>query len=135
MERETVPHPPEDGQTRSGSRSVTEAYEQAALGAAPGMYELVLFVAGSAPRSLRAVKVVRALCDEYLAGRHALEIVDIYQQPLVAEEAGVLAVPMLVKKQPPPVRKFIGDLTNLETVLLGLNLPAKPELPGDGEAP
>ena len=73
--------------------SATEAFEQALSGRVPGAYELVLYVAGSAPRSLRAVATVRKLCQEYLPDRHALEVVDIYQQPSLAEEAGVLAVP------------------------------------------
>ena len=92
-----VDHGKEDRVTESqgGSPmgSATEAFEQALSGRVPGAYELVLYVAGSAPRSLRAVATVRKLCQEYLPDRHALEVVDIYQQPSLAEEAGVLAVP------------------------------------------
>ena len=74
------------------------------------------------PRSARAVKNLRAICDEYLAGRYDLEVIDIYQQPLLAKGEQIVAAPTLIKKLPLPVRRIIGDMSNRERVLLGLHL-------------
>jgi circadian clock protein KaiB len=73
-------------------------------------------------RSARAVKNLRAICDEYLAGRYDLEVIDIYQQPLLAKGEQIIAAPTLIKKLPLPVRRIIGDMSNRERVLLGLHL-------------
>ena len=105
--------------------SATEAYEQALAQPHVG-YVLVLYVAGSAPRSLHAIRCARQLCEEYLAGCHDLEIVDIYQQPALAEQAGILAVPALVKKQPPPEAMFVGDLSDARRLLQSLGLEPRP---------
>lgn len=85
-------------------------------------YVLRLFIAGMTPNSRRAVENVRRICDEYLEGRYELEIVDIYQQPALAEDEQILAAPTLIKKLPFPLRKLIGDMSNTEKVLLGLDL-------------
>lgn len=113
-------------------QSATEAYEQALASAKPTVFVLVLYVAGTAPRSLRAIKLACKLCEEYLPGAHDLEIVDIYQQPALAEAAGVVAVPALVKKFPPPVATFIGDLTDAKRLLSSLGLAARPASGGRG---
>jgi circadian clock protein KaiB len=105
--------------------SATEAFEQA-LAQQPAHYVLVLYVAGTAPRSLRAVALARKLCQEHLADCHDLQVVDIYQQPGLAEEAGILAVPALVKKEPPPQMTFVGDLSDSQRLLQGLGLPRRP---------
>jgi len=101
--------------------SALERYEQALAGAAAPVF-LVLYVAGAAPASLRAIRFARRLCDEHLPEDCRLDVVDIYQQPELADLAGVLAVPTLIKTAPPPEMKFIGDLSNLDRVLRGLGV-------------
>lgn len=81
-----------------------------------------LFVAGTAPRSLRAVEAVRRICKRHLSGRYELEIVDIYQQPDLAERDGILAAPILLKVTPAPERRIAGDLLDEERILRGLQI-------------
>jgi circadian clock protein KaiB len=87
-----------------------------------GRYVLRLYVTGLTPRSVCAVNNLRAICDEYLEGRYDLEVVDIYQQPLLAKGEQIIAAPTLVRQLPLPVRRIIGDMSNRERVLLGLDL-------------
>lgn len=87
-----------------------------------GTYVLRLYVSGMTPNSLRAVENVRKLCAEHLEGRYQLEIIDIYQQPIFAKEGQIVAAPTLVKELPPPLRKFIGDMSKTERILLGLDV-------------
>jgi circadian clock protein KaiB len=91
---------------------------------APGAdrYILRLYVTGLTPRSSRAVRNLKAVCDEYLAGRYDLEVIDIYQQPVLARGEQIIAAPTLIKKLPLPVRRIIGDLSDRERVLVGLGL-------------
>jgi len=86
----------------------------------------VLYIAGTAPRSMRAVRIIKELCEEYLPDCHNLQVVDIYQQPGLAEEAEVLAVPVLVRKRPHPEMRFVGDMTNARAILHALGLREKP---------
>jgi circadian clock protein KaiB len=74
------------------------------------------------PKSTRAIINIKAICEEYLRGRYELEVVDVYQQPMLAQGEQILAVPALVKKLPLPLRTLVGDLSNTERVLLGLDL-------------
>ncbi len=90
-------------------------------------YELRLFVAGMTPKSKRAVERVRRICDDYLEGRYELEVIDLYQKPELARGERVIAAPTLVKKLPPPLRKIIGDMSNEEKLLVGLDLKKKDE--------
>ena len=85
-------------------------------------WDLRLYVAGTTPRSQEAVRTISQICDEHLAGRCDLEIIDIYQQPTLAKGDQILAIPTLVRKLPEPVKKIIGDLSNTERVLVGLDL-------------
>jgi circadian clock protein KaiB len=85
-------------------------------------YILRLFVTGILPNSTRAIKNINAICDQYLKGRCELEIIDIYQQPDLAIAEEIIAVPVLIKKFPLPEERMIGDLSNLEVVLKGLDL-------------
>ncbi len=85
-------------------------------------YILRLYVTGLTPRSSRAVKTVRSVCEEHLAGQYDLEIIDVYQMPERISEDDVLAIPTLVKHKPSPVRKIIGDMSNRERLLSGLGL-------------
>jgi circadian clock protein KaiB len=85
-------------------------------------YTLRLYVAGTTPRSGRAIRAIKRICEEHLAGRYHLEVIDVYQQPALAEIDQILAVPTLVKRLPTPVRCFIGDLSATDKILLGLDL-------------
>lgn len=84
-------------------------------------YQLRLYITGSSPKSLQAVSTLRALCEEHLADRHELEIIDLYQQPAAAEDQ-IVAAPTLLKTQPKPARRVVGDLTDREKILIGLNI-------------
>ena len=88
---------------------------------APGL-RLRLYVAGHAPNSVRAVANVRAICDEHLKGRYDLEVIDVYQQPALAKGEQIIAAPTLIKKSPLPLRRIIGDMSNRDRVLLGLDI-------------
>ncbi len=107
--------------------SVTEAFEAALQRAARQRYVLRLFVTGSTPRSLEAIRNIRAICDRELKGRYELEVIDIYQHPELAQGEQIVVAPTLVKKLPLPFRRIIGDLSSSERVLVGLNLvPRQP---------
>jgi len=90
-----------------------------------GHMVLRLYVAGTSPKSLRAIQNAKEICDEYLAGRYELQIVDIFQQPTLAKDDQILAVPTLIKKLPAPLRRFIGDLSDRKVVLVGLDLKTR----------
>lgn len=87
-----------------------------------GKYILRLFVAGINPKSKRAIENLRELCEEYLKDRYELEIIDIYQQPIFAKEGKIIAAPTLIKELPLPIRRFVGDLSDKDKLLLGLDL-------------
>jgi circadian clock protein KaiB len=90
-------------------------------------YVLRLYVTGMTPRSARAVSNLRAICDEYLEGRYDLEVIDIYQQPVLAIGEQIVAAPTLIKKLPLPMRRIIGDMSNRDRVLVGLDLVRAPD--------
>jgi circadian clock protein KaiB len=85
-------------------------------------YVLRLFVAGATPNSVRAVSNIKQICEEYLPGGYSLEIIDVYQQQELAEAEQLIALPLLVKLNPLPVRRLIGDLSDKEKVLRILGL-------------
>ncbi len=85
-------------------------------------YVLRLYVTGITPTSARAVENIRKICSENLEGRYELEIIDIYQQPIYARNGQIVAAPTLVKELPLPLRKFIGDMSDTEKLLAGLDL-------------
>jgi circadian clock protein KaiB len=85
-------------------------------------YQLRLYVAGQTARSLAAFANLTRLCEEHLKGQYQIEVVDLLRNPQLAKGDQILAVPTLVRKLPPPVKKIIGDLSNTERVLVGLNL-------------
>lgn len=100
----------------------TAAFQQALEHPPAERYVLRLFVTGLTPRSTQALANLKAICEEYLAGRYDLEVIDIYQHPQLAADEQIVAAPTLIKKLPEPLRRFIGDLADTERVLLGLNL-------------
>jgi len=85
-------------------------------------YLLRLYVAGTTPRSNRAIVNIRRICEEHLKGRYELEVVDVVKNPGLAAGEQIIAAPTLVKKLPLPLRRFIGDLSETERILLGLDL-------------
>ena len=87
---------------------------------AAGHYLLRLFTTGTTPRSSRAVRNLHEICETNLKGRYDLEVIDIYQEPGRATEADIIATPTLIKEEPLPVRRMIGDLSNRPKVLLNL---------------
>jgi circadian clock protein KaiB len=88
-------------------------------------YVLHLYVAGLSPRSQRAIDNIKKICDKHLQGGYELEIQDIYKNPIIAKNGQILGAPTLVKELPPPLRKFIGDLSDTEKLLVGLDLKSK----------
>jgi circadian clock protein KaiB len=85
-------------------------------------YVLRLYVTGQTPRSLRAIENIREICETHLRGRYTLDVVDIYQQPSLAKGERIIAAPTLVKSLPAPIRRFVGDLSEREKVLFGLDI-------------
>ena len=86
------------------------------------LWQLRLYVAGQTPKCLTAFANLKKLCEQHLAGEYEIEIVDLLQQPQLAQGDQILAIPTLVRKLPEPMRKIIGDLSNTERVLVGLDL-------------
>ena len=87
-------------------------------------YVLRLYIAGTTPRSTRAVANIRDICERNLNGRYELEVIDIYQKPTLAKGEQIIAAPTLVKHLPLPLRRFIGDLSDTERILVGMDLAA-----------
>ncbi len=90
------------------------------------VYSMKLYVTGATPRSSRAISNLRRLCEQYLAGQYELEVIDVYQQPDLARAGQIIAVPTLVKTLPSPLRKFIGDMSNIQSLLAGLEIRSAP---------
>lgn len=91
-------------------------------------WNLRLYVAGETPKCVQAFQHLKQICEEHLQGRYSIEVIDLLKNPTLAQGDQIIAIPTLVRKLPPPVKKIIGDLTNTERVVVGLNLvPIKPE--------
>lgn len=88
-------------------------------------YILRLYITGMTPNSKRAVENVKNICEEYLKGRYELDVIDVYQQPLLAEKEQIIAVPTLIRTRPKPLRRLIGDMSDTKKVLLGLDIRPK----------
>ncbi len=108
----------------NGIKSATGAFEKALN--EPNVYVLKLFVSGMTPRSLKAIQNTRRICRDHLDGRYELEVIDLYQQPELGKREQIIAAPTLIKKLPVPLRQFIGDLSDTEKILVGLDLIPKP---------
>lgn len=85
-------------------------------------WELKLYIAGETPKSVTALRNLKKYCEEHLKGRYKIEVIDLLKKPQLAEGDQIFAVPTLVRKVPVPIRKIIGDLSNEEKVLVGLNI-------------
>lgn len=107
------------------AKSPAAAFEQSATKPGKRRYALRLYVAGMTPRSARAIANIKEICEEHLKGLYGLEVIDIYQQPVLAAGDQIIAVPTLLKKLPLPLRRLIGDLSDRERVLIGLDLQPK----------
>lgn len=88
----------------------------------PAEWQLLLYIAGRTPKSEKALENIKKYAEEHLAGKYSIEIIDLLVNPQLAEGDQILAVPTLVRKFPEPIRKIIGDLSNEERVLVGLNI-------------
>lgn len=110
-------------------RQTTEVFEEALKENAlkRARYILRLYVTGSSHRSLRAVYNLKKLCEEYLPEDYELEVIDIYKDPEAAREEQIIAAPTLVKKLPRPIRKFVGDMSNTQKILVGLDVYKREE--------
>ena len=90
--------------------------------AASSLYILKLYVAGQSPKSVSAIANMKKLCEANLQGRYVLDVIDLYQQPQLAQGEQIIAVPTLIRKLPSPLRRIIGDMSNTERVLVGLDI-------------
>lgn len=99
-----------------------EVMEAAVAAQAQEKYLLRLYITGTTPASTRAIVNIRKICEEHLQGRYDLEVVDISQHPTLAAGEQIIAAPTLIKKLPEPLRRFIGDMSQTERILLGLDL-------------
>ena len=111
--------------TTTPFQDATKDFDLALHETGTGDYVLRLYVSGMTPNSLKAVENVRKICAEHLEGRYQLEIIDIFQQPIFAKEGQIVAAPTLVKELPPPLRKFLGDMSKTEKILVGLDVRTK----------
>jgi circadian clock protein KaiB len=93
---------------------------------ASSLYLLKLYVAGQSPKSVNAIANIKNLCETNLQGRYVLEVIDLYQQPILARGEQIIAVPTLIRKLPSPLLRVIGDLSNAERVLVGLDIRSEP---------
>jgi circadian clock protein KaiB len=119
----------DNGSLRTKLRNTTEAFEES-IKAGPlrrAKYILRLYVTGSSARSLKAVHNLQKICEEHLPD-YDLEVIDIYKDPGAAREAQIIAAPTLVKKLPTPLRRFVGDLSNTQKILVGLDIYQRQDL-------
>ena len=96
--------------------------EQAASDSPQAKYVLRLYVSGSTSKSALAIENIKRICEQHLKNRYDLEVIDIYQQPSLARDEQIVAVPTLIKRLPSPLRRLVGDMSNLKKVLFGLDL-------------
>lgn len=89
-------------------------------------YILKLYTTGTSTQSVRAIENIRKICEEHLHGRYILEVIDLYQRPALASGEQIIAAPTLIKHLPLPLRRIIGDMSNIDKVLVGLDLKQKP---------
>jgi circadian clock protein KaiB len=95
------------------------------VNSAADKWELRLYTAGQSPKSLAALANLRRVCDEHLAGRYSIEVIDLLKNPRLAKDDQIVAIPTLVRKLPEPLRKLVGDLSDTERTLVGLQLRPK----------
>ncbi|HEY3274977.1 MAG TPA: circadian clock KaiB family protein [Syntrophorhabdaceae bacterium] len=109
-------------------RDQIEVFEEALRNSGEKKYVLRLYVAGATSKSTEAILNIKKVCEEHLRDRYELQVIDIYQQPVLAKGEQIVAVPTLVRKLPPPLRKFIGSMHDMDRILVGLDLKPKNDL-------
>ncbi len=115
--------PRSDGATKTAKKIVTQTGRNASSKQTNGKsMELRLYIAGQTPKSLKALSNLKRLCETHLIGEYQIEIIDLLKTPQLAQGDQILAIPTLVRNLPTPIRKIIGDLSNTERVLVGLDL-------------
>jgi circadian clock protein KaiB len=107
---------------KSNKKSSTEKFDKKVSALGKEKYILRLYITGATNRSVLAITNLKKICEEYLEGLYELEVIDLYQNPRLAEDEQIIATPTLIKKLPLPIRRIIGDMSNKENVLLGLDL-------------
>lgn len=103
-------------------KSATGEFYQTTAHKSRDKYMLSLYITGSTSLSVMAISNLKKICEEYLEGKYELEVIDLYKNPLLAKEEQIIAAPTLIKKLPLPFRRIIGDMSNEEKVLMGLDL-------------
>jgi circadian clock protein KaiB len=111
----------------------TKAAPAAPVNAGRDFWKLRLYVAGQTPKSLRALANLKRLCEERLRGRYEIEVTDLLVHPHLAKDDQILAIPTLVRQSPAPLRKIIGDLSDTDRVLVGMDLQSEPTRPADAD--
>jgi circadian clock protein KaiB len=106
-------------------KGTTEDFQQSLQDTENEKYLLRLYVTGITPKSTRAIQNLKKICEENLKGCYELEVIDIYQQPALAKDEQIIATPTLIKKLPNPLRRLIGDMSDKERILVGLELKRK----------
>lgn len=104
------------------THDISALFEKLIDGSSSEEYTLKLYVSGNTPQSSRAINNIKKICEENLKGHYNLEVIDLYQNPGLAHDAQVIAAPTLVKKLPLPLRRIIGDMSNFDRVLVGLDI-------------
>lgn len=102
-----------------------QAFEKAAKDLKKEKYVLRLYVTGATPKSRRAISNIKEICEEHLKGRYELQVIDLYQYPKLAKGEQIIALPTLIKKLPLPIRTLVGELSDTEKVLFGLDIKPK----------
>jgi len=108
-----------------GPKDSTAEFEKGLKEAEKEEFILRLYVTGMTARSKQAIQSIKKICEDHLKGRYDLEVIDIYRQPVLAKGDQIIATPTLIKKLPVPIRKFIGDMTDIDKIILGLDLRPK----------
>lgn len=116
------PRRPKNHDSKNGDSPVRTGPQAPPKRSHPGFYNLRLYVAGQTPRSTAAIANLKKLCDQHLPGRYEIEIVDLMKSPELARDHQILAIPTLVRRLPAPIKKIIGDLSNAERALAGLDV-------------
>lgn len=114
--------PDSDAKGDIGVDQTLREFERLVAELAQPTYLFRLYVSGTSARSALAITNVRRICDKYLPGNYELEVIDVYQQPKETKTAQIVAVPTLIKELPFPPQRFIGDMSNTERIVVGLNL-------------
>lgn len=111
-----------NGNLKQRLRDATQRFESALKARRHAPYSFCLYVTGSTPRSLKAVYNLKRFCEEHLSDEYDLEVIDIYKDPDAARKEQIIAAPTLIKRLPAPLRRFVGDLSNTQKLLSGLDI-------------